>query len=226
MLKTSAKAGHHPVTHPRVPPAPARTPRSFLIVFVQKNQGRRLLVCVALRIAPAAVSWRMQNASLTLTQREAPIPPEKRGRGRPAIITLSLVQQVGQLIAKGMTEECATNDFLVLAEPGPDPSGDYSLIVSNPLGYAISAEATLSKPNRECLLISFIEFTEDGLIRLGFSGPVPTPACEVQASADLIHWRSLATVQLEPDVDAWIAAFIDPDLPSSNARFYRLIRLP
>ena len=31
----------------------------------------------------------------------------KRGRGRPAMITLALVQQVGQLIAKGMTEEQA-----------------------------------------------------------------------------------------------------------------------
>ena len=31
----------------------------------------------------------------------------KRGRGRPAIITLELVEQIGQLIAKGMTEEQA-----------------------------------------------------------------------------------------------------------------------
>src|SRR5881394_3281262 len=31
----------------------------------------------------------------------------KRGRGRPPIITLPLVQEVGRLIAKGMTEEQA-----------------------------------------------------------------------------------------------------------------------
>jgi hypothetical protein len=31
----------------------------------------------------------------------------KRGRGRPAIITLALIEQVGQLIAKGLTEEQA-----------------------------------------------------------------------------------------------------------------------
>jgi len=31
----------------------------------------------------------------------------KRGRGRPATITLPIVQHIGQLIAKGMTEEQA-----------------------------------------------------------------------------------------------------------------------
>jgi len=33
--------------------------------------------------------------------------PKPRGRGRPAIITLPIVQHIGQLIAKGMTEEQA-----------------------------------------------------------------------------------------------------------------------
>jgi len=42
------------------------------------------------------------NASQKLVEQ-----PPKRGPGRPAMITLALIQQVGQLIAKGLTEEQA-----------------------------------------------------------------------------------------------------------------------
>jgi hypothetical protein len=42
----------------------------------------------------------MENGSLT--EKEVP-----RGRGRPAFITLPIVQEIATLIAKGMTEEQA-----------------------------------------------------------------------------------------------------------------------
>jgi len=46
----------------------------------------------------------MQDAALEVTG--STLPPT-RGPGRPPIITLALIQQVGQLIAKGLTEEQA-----------------------------------------------------------------------------------------------------------------------
>jgi hypothetical protein len=44
----------------------------------------------------------MQEAALEVTEAT---PPLTRGRGRPAIITLALIEQVGALIARGLTEE-------------------------------------------------------------------------------------------------------------------------
>jgi hypothetical protein len=46
----------------------------------------------------------MHDASLATTEGTT---PAQRGRGRPATITLALVQDVARLIAKGMTEEQA-----------------------------------------------------------------------------------------------------------------------
>lgn len=46
----------------------------------------------------------MQDASLTTTEGTT---PGQRGRGRPATITLAVVEDVARLIAKGMTEEQA-----------------------------------------------------------------------------------------------------------------------
>jgi len=83
----------------------------------------------------------MQNTTTSPDQLEV---FAKRGRGRPAIITLAIVEQIGQLIAKGMTEEQAClrvgvnlNSFRTARQRNPEFELAVKLAQANFLDQAI-----------------------------------------------------------------------------------------
>jgi hypothetical protein len=113
----------------------------------------------------------------------------------------------------------ATNTVLTLTNVSPDQAGGYSVLVTNGLGMATSDTATLS----------VVEFQlASGMTPQGFRVMIPTlPGAQfrVEANSDLATnvWEQVEGLI---NGDGQTFEFLDPDAPTANQRYYRVLLLP
>jgi sugar lactone lactonase YvrE len=97
-------------------------------------------------------------------------------------------------------------------------AGNYSVIVSNLAGVALSDVVTLTLTNASPGSFQTIAVLPDGSVELELTGATPGAGYAVQASTDLINWITLTTVtNTGPDFE-----YIDTTAADFPDRFYRL----
>ena len=123
----------------------------------------------------------------------------------------------------------ATNGDLIITNATTANGGQYQALATNSLDWAASSTATVTvQPVRIAVQLSAPATQPDGSLlitaktTIGAAFPFSNPALFVfEASSDLINWNPLtnALTLTNGAID-----FLDPQIPSSPARFYRLLR--
>jgi hypothetical protein len=124
-----------------------------------------------------------------------------------------------QWLFEGVPIPDATQSTLTISNAHSDDVGNYSVVVSNPVGLTFSAVAKLQL--RESVRFAAPRLLSGGLVRLEIAGEAGE-TYELQTSSDLSTWRLIAIV-----VNATgTAQYIDPDAGGRAARFYRALVRP
>lgn len=113
----------------------------------------------------------------------------------------------------------ATGAALVLENAQAADSGTYVVVVGNSAGSASSAEATLTVTSETLLVITHWMLSASGTLSIEVPGQMVKTTL-LQASDNLVQWSNVFT-NPPASQPAW---FVDPQVGTKAARFYRLAR--
>lgn len=131
-------------------------------------------------------------------------------------------RQIGQSFASGVLEIGRVR-FALLGSPGQASlvfaDAPVSRETVNPSAQPLPTEYVNGSISvNEAPRFSGVQTSPGGGIRLNLSGPAGEH-CDVQASADLVHWETVTTIILGAEP----VQVSDPGAPSHASRFYRLM---